>query len=536
MQDRAFQLAQVGLGGSAGLAAARPWADSFPLADLVLAGGGAAPPAPEDPRISLLAGGLDRPAFRDRMARRLRPLVVVDHGSAGGEVQLATFRALFPVLRAGGCYVVRRAADAGSTTSAAYDELDRIACDLVAGPPAVPPADDFARYFLETIESVTFRRDSVLVRKRAFRQRVFRTESLRKVAPGAVTADVGPAYPRIPAEIVDAGPEVAATFRGLQEQGPVQLPPACTAVVEDVLVVASGIALTGGVVLDETLNAARNIRRNGPLFRPTDGSVWVTAQPLRNVTDVPRTPGRHLVLLKQTWDSNYGHWLVDNLPKLALVRALHDLADCDVVVNEPRSEAMRRVMLDSLELAGVSEEQVRFVSAVPHRFEQLTIPGTISRHPVTKAPVAIRFLEEIASAVPPSDAERIYVSRNLGTRRRLVNEDEALAVLVEHGYRRIDPETLTLREQVALFRGATHVVGNMGAALSNLAFSPGDVRVLALATQTMQHDFFYDLVCHKPEGRYRGLQGRAVDASPSIGSDFTVDVHRLRECLEWLHA
>jgi len=78
-------------------------------------------------------------------------------------------------------------------------------------------------------------------------------------------------------------------------------------------------------------------------------------------------------------------------------------------------------------------------------------------------------------------------------------------------------------------------VGNMGAALANLAFSPQDVTVLALATERMNHDYFYDIVCHKTHGRYQGLQGKAVVDSPDIGSDFTIDLELLEQSLSWAH-
>ena len=77
----------------------------------------------------------------------------------------------------------------------------------------------------------------------------------------------------------------------------------------------------------------------------------------------------------------------------------------------------------------------------------------------------------------------------------------------------------------------------MGAALTNLAFSPRGVSVLSLATPTMKHDYFYDIVCLK-QGRYRGLQGSstAPAADQSLASDFSVDIEQLDQSLGWLHS
>ncbi|MBW9209497.1 hypothetical protein KV100_07500 [Mumia sp. zg.B21] len=62
---------------------------------------------------------------------------------------------------------------------------------------------------------------------------------------------------------------------------------------------------------------------------------------------------------------------------------------------------------------------------------------------------------------------------------------------------------------------------------------PPSDSALSLATETMNHDYLYDLVGLKG-GRYRGLQGRGVETSPTIGSDFEADVPHLRD-LAWLH-
>jgi hypothetical protein len=59
--------------------------------------------------------------------------------------------------------------------------------------------------------------------------------------------------------------------------------------------------------------------------------------------------------------------------------------------------------------------------------------------------------------------------------------------------------------------------------------------VLALATERMAHDYFYDIVCHK-EGRYRGLQGSALAEPRNLSSDFQVDSDLFRESLDWLHS
>jgi len=544
LRDTPLQLIEIGVHKGASITM---WAEYFPRAKLI--GIDIDPKCKEyaTDRISIRIGNQGDPAFLERLALSTRPMVVIDDGSHVWEHQIQTFRALFPVLRGGGYFIVEDihtsfGEDYAATYGkgyheTAFDYVAGIARAVVAGTRADAPRDDFETYCRATIESVLFLGNSVIVRKRPDANLKLAVRSVKDVAEDAQLVDTGPPYERIPAELVDASPVVISTFQRLLDAGTVTTPPAASAELRDVLVFGAGPAVIGDdVVLSETLNCAQNLRRSSGLYRPLGDALWVTEHPLRDVERVPVVRGKRHVLLKQTWDANYGHWMIDAFPKIGLLEGLAPLEDCLFVLNEQRSPQMRQVVLDALALVGVGEEQALFTDVRPRRFERLTVLGTLSRHPLVKSPFAIRFLEQVAEKVPAAAGSgRLYLSRNALTRRRLVNEDEVLSVLEKHDYQVVETESLSLAEQIALFRGATHVVANMGAAMTNLAFAPAGVSVLALATETMKHDFFYDIVCHK-NGRYRGLQGRVPEGPADIAADFTVNPEHLEDCLEWLHS
>ena len=60
-------------------------------------------------------------------------------------------------------------------------------------------------------------------------------------------------------------------------------------------------------ILDETLNRARNVRRSSRLYRPFDERFWVAERVGRVTPHAALADGRLHVLLKQTWDRNFGH-------------------------------------------------------------------------------------------------------------------------------------------------------------------------------------------------------------------------------------
>ncbi|WP_165570478.1 glycosyltransferase 61 family protein [Aeromicrobium sp. IC_218] len=545
LRDREITMIEIGVHQGSSL---RMWEEYFSRGRIVGVDLDPACKRFENERVTVRVGNQGDRAFIQKLGTKYRPTVVVDDGSHRWQHQIDTLRDLWPAVRPGGMFIVEDihtsfGEDYARTYGTpdgetAYDFVAGLVRSLVAADRADPPADDFEAYFRNTVDSAVMLGRSVVLRKRSHRQPWYRRASVADVTSDPWITDVGAPYERIPAELVDASPAVDAAFRSLTGSGPVAFEPAASAEFTDVLVHGFGPAATKDrKILAETLNCAQNIRRSSNLYRPFGEDRWVVER------DVPRRrvpapeEGRHLVLLKQTWDRNYGHWLVDALPKVGLLDGFVDRAACTYVVNVQTSDAMRQVVLDSLALAGIGEDQVMFTEVGALSFERIIVPGTIARHPVRKSPFAIRFLEDLASTVEPGTDRRLYVSRNGYSRRRLLNEEAVLARLADFGYEMVEPEKLTLREQIAAFSGADSIVGNMGAAFTNLVFSPQQVSVLALATETMKHDYFYDLVCHK-QGRYRGLQGtadRSTGQAPDIGSDFVVDLDSLEECLAWLH-
>ncbi len=487
-------------------------------------------------------------ASLDRLTRKLRPTIVIDDGTHVWRHQIATLQKLLPVVRPGGFFVVEgihtsfgddhatRYGRDGSTETA-FDYVQRIAMAVTAGHRAGTLQDDFVAYCRETVASVQFVRNIAIIRKRAHPQRKYRVRSVGDLATNTHLCDGGGDYDRIPAELVDADTSVHAAFARAYGDGTVRVREAVSGEIGDARVIGAGIVTVGGSVVEETLNVARNLVRTSGLYQVVRGEIWVAEKPFLPKRRFPAEEGRRQVLLRQTADGNYGHWLIDTLPRLALLRQFEDLSRCTFILSRQESAAMQRVVEDSLALAGVTAEQLQFLDRADYEFERLTVLGNLSHHPVTKSPMVVDFLEQLAATIPPTQGQkRVYVTRRGVHRRRLLNEESVVELLTGYGYAVVSPEQQTLAEQIATFRGATHVVGVMGAALSNLAFSPRGVSVLALATPVMKHDFFYDLVCLK-QGRYRGLQGHSSEnGPPTLATDFTVDIDLLAASLDWLHA
>ncbi len=251
---------------------------------------------------------------------------------------------------------------------------------------------------------------------------------------------------------------------------------------------------------------------------------------------------------------NYGHWLVDDLPRLEgffVLRRLYPSRTITILLPgyDPQINEVRRRMI-ALALGRDDRWRAVFydrkrVYAVPH----LYFATPCSQEPYGKSPEGVaavrsRFLKltRIARAeaairrmAARHDGRRLFVDRSSARGRTLVNRAEIVAMMERRGFEVIDPEQYSPRQQIVRFARAEVIVGLAGAAMTNTIFSPPGARILTIAPDAGWNDpFFWDLaaVCGQP---YAALFGRWSDREEIIARrDFSVAVPDLEAALDAL--
>ena len=341
-------------------------------------------------------------------------------------------------------------------------------------------------------------------------------------------------WPQRP-EIHGAPDWIRAEMETQFASGPIAAPAGGVALFHDASVLAGGVVATAdGRIIAESLTNTESDLCFGPFSRPRlREALQLNVRQMARQRSLPH--GTH-ILLKQTYDRNYGHWLVECLPKLAWVAERFDISSCKVIVSRWDDGMMREVYADSLAAFGIARGQIVEVGYETAHIDHLIYPLPITLHPWAKAPRVVEILETIPDAVGRSTAapRRVYVSRNLYGSRRLLNEAALLDVCRHHAFEIVYPEKMRFADQVRAFAGAEIIVGNCGAALTNLVFAPRGCTLFALTSEHMRGSFFWDLAALKG-ARYVDLHGTAVsgdrDATPLMDRDFTVDVARFSALL-----
>ena len=341
------------------------------------------------------------------------------------------------------------------------------------------------------------------------------------VAPPRAVDAVVPVHPagreQLPPPLPDAG---GGIFGPLDT---VDTPPTFVARLRDARVYGKGVAVldAGGRVIRETTIYFSGELEDHSVFR----RFWLpTPRRLTGESGMLSAPG----------GNTYYHWLFEVLPRFELLRlAGHEPQTLDwLIVNAKRARFQREL----LEWLGVRAEQVVSSDRDKHlECERMILPSLPGRSGFPPGWV-IDYLRQrvmpVADRVPRSAHERIYISRQRGSKRRLHEAAGVEALLAELGFHTVFPEEHSVAEQIRLFRDARLVLGIHGSGLSNIVFSAPGTAVVEIfePVQTPTHYWF---LSRRLGLRYRGLIGREPMRAHARG-DLELNPGELRTVLEEL--
>lgn len=256
----------------------------------------------------------------------------------------------------------------------------------------------------------------------------------------------------------------------------------------------------------------------------TDADVERARERVLATKDLPPEWSK-AILLRKRGDGNYGHWFVETLPKLWVAQTCTEIDAC---VIPKRDGPMRAVMESGLFLSGFHRRIIEHSDNDVMLFKQLVFVDGLTVHGTYMSPLVFLKTDEIAPK--REQTRKIFVSRS-GAPRDLANESSVFASLAPYGFEKVHPGNMTLQQQIDTFASASHIVGVMGAGLTNIMFCSPGAKVINLAPATFPDTFFYFIATHRRLD-YTEIRGLNVDGSTGWDSLFAVPPAQIIRALE----
>ncbi|NIJ09441.1 hypothetical protein FHS31_003073 [Sphingomonas vulcanisoli] len=301
----------------------------------------------------------------------------------------------------------------------------------------------------------------------------------------ASSLDLGPereTIQRPPAFVIGTLPlEISYSLYAETHTGPIRL-----YTLKDGRMTADGIIIHGETVLFSWQFNHPDYHVRDVVHRHLGGALSL---PVRRIET-------RAVMLSGPGYTVYGHWLIDILPRLWVLRAAgFDLKQMNFIVPFDRPDFAVRL----LELFGINEAQL-----IPYddkreilEVAELILPTNLRRgsrlDPLMRQ-VRQFFLESAESALnqasPVEDCPRVFISRqNADPSRTLINRSRIEELAQHAGYKIVAPESLSIVEQIQLFQGADSVVGEYGSGLHNALFAGPGTSICAMRGSSIHPGF-----------------------------------------------
>lgn len=181
---------------------------------------------------------------------------------------------------------------------------------------------------------------------------------------------------------------------------------------------------------------------------------------------------------------SYGSFLFRVVPKIRTIRELR-LTDLSCIVY-----AQQKPFMDLLNICGIPSEKVLLhdMNTVT-KIERAIIPSMRDPHAYLDPESFELYAELRAIQGSPTTGRRLYVSRfglnktGRGATRVMLNEEELITRLQAMGFEVIEPENMSVRDQIIAFSSASIVIGPSGSGLFNTMFCHPGTKIIDIQSE-----------------------------------------------------
>ena len=189
--------------------------------------------------------------------------------------------------------------------------------------------------------------------------------------------------------------------------------------------------------------------------------------------------------------NNYGHWMLDILPKLCISEKLNNLNNFDAIYFPNFKKSFQ---IDSLKYFNLDRSKFIDGSIISHIYaDKFTIP----EHPYWKTnqyqmdtvanvdPEIIKILKNKFSSdiINNNSAKKLFIDRSDSNffHNQIENYEEINHILEKNNFKKIKLTELSFKDQISHFKNADIIIGAHGAGLCNTIFCKPNTKLIEIS-------------------------------------------------------
>jgi tetratricopeptide (TPR) repeat protein len=239
---------------------------------------------------------------------------------------------------------------------------------------------------------------------------------------------------------------------------------------------------TQSLVMTDQSHFLADISPDYPILSPQHPDKYPSNHAVFAIKKLPpiQTIDGKVAVLAGLSNHVYFHWMLDVLPRLELLKLDLQLSEIDYFIVDNRLPFQQ----ETLTKLQIPEEKQLQISSLHHlQATELIIPsfpGCVAWMPKWTCDFLKQNFLKAENHQLISPLKKIYITRKLAKSRRIINEDELLALLQPYGFQSVILESMSVAEQAALFAQAEMIISPHGSGLTNLVFCQPGTKVIEL--------------------------------------------------------
>ncbi|MDT0677447.1 glycosyltransferase family 61 protein [Autumnicola musiva] len=174
-------------------------------------------------------------------------------------------------------------------------------------------------------------------------------------------------------------------------------------------------------------------------------------------------------------NKNIYHWIVDCLPRLYSISKIPSDETIYLIINDDIPDYQREI----LHFFVNADQRLKLVyikKTEKWKIQNYWLPSFVSSNTSGYMPAEyINYIKKVVfdgyNITSTENDRKVYISRSLSKRRKLINEEEIESFLSGNGFDIIHAENLNYREQVKLFSECDIIISPHGAGLTNILYA-----------------------------------------------------------------